>query len=343
MLDVDAVEAALAGYGERTMAAINEFLADVASRSPHLAAMLADYPSRASKAIRPALVLATCQAFGGSMRDAMGPAVSIEMLHNAFLIHDDIEDDSELRRGRTTLHRLHGVPIAVNVGDALAMMAMQPLRDRAVLGSRLQERVTAEYLAMAQHTVEGQAQELAWRRDNVVDLEPEDYLAVIGAKTCWYTTIYPLRVGALIGSRATADLDRLASFGYHLGAAFQIRDDLLDVEGSPDQFGKARLGDLREGKRTLMLIHLLAHAHPDERTWLESYLGSPQELRSDDEVQKVLSMMRAHDSLAFAARYAEGIARAARDSFTDAFDEAPPSEHKDFLRAMTRYIVDRTR
>ncbi len=78
-------------------------------------------------------MLAACQAFGGSLRDAMGPAVSIEMLHNAFLIHDDIEDGSDLRRGQATLHRLHGVPVAINAGDALAMMAMQPLRDRAAI------------------------------------------------------------------------------------------------------------------------------------------------------------------------------------------------------------------
>ena len=259
-LDSDAIEATLDRYGQLVRAAMVDFVSEVRARAPHLADLIADYPLRSAKAIRPSLMLAACQAFGGSLRDAMGPAVSIEMLHNAFLIHDDIEDGSDLRRGQATLHRLHGVPVAINAGDALAMMAMQPLRDRAAMSSRMQERVTAEYLSMAQRTVEGQAQELAWRQNNVVDLQPDDYLALIGAKTCWYTTIYPLRVGALVGSRATADLDRISEFGFHLGAAFQIRDDLLDLDATARQFGKTPFGDVREGKRTLMLIHVLSHA-----------------------------------------------------------------------------------
>ena len=86
-----------------------------------------DYPARGGKGIRPALVLATCQAFGGSRREAIAPAATIELLHNAFLIHDDVEDESELRRGRPTLHQLHGVPLAINAGDALAVTALAVL------------------------------------------------------------------------------------------------------------------------------------------------------------------------------------------------------------------------
>jgi geranylgeranyl diphosphate synthase type II len=340
-VDATGVETTLDWYGELTRTAIVDFMADVRRRTPPLADLIADYPLRPAKAIRPSLMLAACQAFGGSLRDAMGPAVSIEMLHNAFLIHDDIEDGSDLRRGRSTMHRLQGVPIAINVGDALAMMALQPLRDRAVLGARMQDRVMSEYLSMAQRTVEGQAQELAWRRHNVVALAPDDYLALIGLKTCWYTTIYPLRVGALIGSRATAQLDALTRFGFHLGAAFQIRDDLLDLDESAENFGKVPLGDLREGKRTLMLIHLLASADRGERRWLQSYLATEQEQRTDADVRQVFALMIERGSIDFAVSYAEGIATQARGVFAAAFAEAPPSEHKEFLRAMTGYMVER--
>ena len=113
---------------------------------------------------------------------------------------------------------------------------------------------------MARLTVDGQARELGWQRDGRTDLTPDDYLDLIMRKTCWYTTLLPLRVGALIGARGDVDLAAMLRFGFFLGAAFQIRDDVLNLTGSVARYGKEPLGDLREGKRTLMVIHLLAAA-----------------------------------------------------------------------------------
>jgi hypothetical protein len=178
-------------------------LSHLVERAPgrYLYDLVRDYPLRGGKGIRPSLLLSTCQAVGGSIGEALGPAVAIELTHNAFLVHDDVEDDSRQRRGRPTLHRLHGMPLAVNAGDALAMLALEPLRDRAALGTRLSQSVADEFHAMVTRTIEGQATELGWRADNVVALGPADYLDLIAQKTCWYTTVWPLRVGALIGSR----------------------------------------------------------------------------------------------------------------------------------------------
>jgi geranylgeranyl diphosphate synthase type II len=233
--------------------------------------------------------------------------------------------------------------MAINAGDALAMIALRPLYDHNTLGSRLQSRVVEEYLTMAQHTVEGQARELAWRRDNEVDFGPDDYLELVGDKTCWYTTIYPLRIGALIGSRGTADLEALSRFGFYLGAAFQIRDDLLNLIGATADTGKEPLGDLREGKRTLMLSHVLHHAGPAERRWIVRYLGTPDEERNDHDIERLRSLMDEHRSIEFATDYAEGIAEAAHRSFDAAFAEALPSEHVEFVRGMVGYMLERTR
>ena len=241
---------------------------------PYLAAPMRDYPTRGGKALRPSMCLATCEAFGGPLDDALPSAVAIELLHNAFLVHDDIEDASLLRRGEPTLHRRFGTPLALNAGDGLALQAMATLRENIdLLGPRLADRIMVEFDFMSQQTVAGQALELGWCRDNRIDLRPDDYLELIMKKTCWYTTVLPLRVGALVGSRGTAELDPMIEFGFHLGAAFQIRDDILNLVGDPDVYGKEALGDLREGKRTLMLIHLLASADPvrpplaGRRTW----------------------------------------------------------------------------
>jgi geranylgeranyl diphosphate synthase, type II len=342
MSDLAEVEATLARYGDLTARAMREFLAEE-DQAPYLTDLLADYPSRGGKALRPSLVLATCQAFGGSLREAMGPAVAIEMLHNAFLIHDDIEDQSRLRRGRPTLHCLHGVPLALNTGDALAMLSLRPLSEDGVLGSRIQRAIFDEYLSMAQRTIAGQAKELGWRRDNVVDLDPHDYLELIGAKTCWYTTIYPLRVGALTGSRGSADLEGLTRFGFYLGAAFQIRDDLLNLLGTDDGYGKELLDDVWEGKRTLMLIHLLGAASPADRRWLETYLAKPVGERTADEVDRIVDLMSEHGSVDFAVDYGHGIAGAAHEALDGAFAGVPPSRHVAFITGLVPYMLERTR
>jgi geranylgeranyl diphosphate synthase type II len=114
---LEGVEATLARYSRLTREAMERYLK---GRLPdrYLYDLVRGYPSRAGKGIRPSLLLATCQAFGGSVDEAIGPAVATELAHNAFLVHDDVEDGSAQRRGQPTLHRLHGMPLAVNAGDA---------------------------------------------------------------------------------------------------------------------------------------------------------------------------------------------------------------------------------
>ena len=173
-----------------------------------------DYPSRPGKALRPALCLSAGRAFGGDANDLLGIAVAIEMMHNAFLVHDDIADGSEMRRGRPTLAATHGMAAALNAGDGLAIVAGQVLRNATRrLDRDLADLVWGEFDTMALRTLEGQAIEVGWQHDDVEDLGPDDYLELIMHKTCWYTTIHPLRVGAMVGSRGTAELARLCASG----------------------------------------------------------------------------------------------------------------------------------
>jgi geranylgeranyl diphosphate synthase, type II len=301
-----------------------------------------DYPSRPGKALRPALCVATSRAFGGSDADVVPVAVAIELLHNAFLVHDDIVDGSERRRGRPTLAAEYGLGLALNAGDALAVLSNQVLRRHAGrMEADLAERVLSEFDAMALRTLEGQATELGWRRDGVDTLEPEDYLDLIMHKTCWYTTVHPLRVGALIGSAGGADLRPMVRFGFHLGAAFQIQDDLLNLLGSEREYGKEIDGDLFEGKRTLPLIHLLRNARGTDRVVLGRYLGLERSERTAAMVAEVRELLDAYGSIAFAAEYARGIAGAALETFEEAFASAAPSPDRDFVRALVPYMLDR--
>ena len=266
-------------YGTLVRACLAEYLSTARSHAP-LMEIARDYPLRGGRMLRPSLCIASACAFGAEREDAVRTEAALELLHNAFLVHDDIEDDSDERRGRPTLHRLHGVPVAINAGDALTVLSLRPLIDNfGWLGPRLALRVMEEAERMASETVEGQAIELAWRRDNVMVLDDSDYLAMILKKTCWYTTLYPMRVGALIGSRDRLAIDRLMRFGFFLGSAFQIQDDLLNLVGDRERYGKEIDGDLWEGKRTLLLIHLLRCSSPGERVQLAEILSLPRALR----------------------------------------------------------------
>jgi geranylgeranyl diphosphate synthase, type II len=301
------------------------------------------YPSRPGKAIRPALCVATSRAFGGDDSDIVPVAVAIELLHNAFLVHDDIVDGSERRRGRPTLPAEYGLGLALNAGDALAVLSNQVLRRHAsrMDDDDLADRLLSEFDAMALRTLEGQATELGWRHDRVDALSAEDYLDLIMHKTCWYTTVHPLRVGALIGSRGAADLRPMVRFGFYLGAAFQIQDDLLNLVGTEREYGKEIDGDLYEGKRTLPLIHLMHNARGRDRDVVQRYLSLERSDRTAAMVAGVRGLLDAYGSIAFAAAYARGIAGAALEAFEAAFAPAAAGPDRDFIRAIVPYMLDR--
>ncbi|MGB3486403.1 MAG: polyprenyl synthetase family protein [Mycobacterium sp.] len=303
-----------------------------------------EYPTRPGKALRPALCLSAGQAFGARPDDMLGIAVAIELLHNAFLVHDDIADGSEMRRGRPTLTAQHGMAAALNAGDGLAIVASQVLR-RAVrrLDRDLADLVMSEFDTMAMRTLEGQATEIGWQNDNVDDLGPQDYLALIMHKTCWYTTIHPLCVGAMVGSGGAVDPAPLVRFGFHFGAAFQIRDDLLNLIGDQDTYGKEILGDLYEGKRTLTLVHLMDTAAGADRELVRDYLRRTRAQRSPELVARIRALMDDYGSITFTREYAEGILLVAEELFELAFAAAEPGPDLDFLRSLVPYVWARWR
>lgn len=335
------VPSMLKEYGDVTRVALCEYLRPREPRR-HLYNLVADYPRRGGRMLRPSLCIATARAFGAATEDAIGSAVALELLHNAFLVHDDVEDESDARRGRPTLHALHGVPVAVNVGDALSLLGLRALIDnRKRLGPWLTMRVMEEAERMVRESIEGQAIELGWRRDNAVELEDGDYLQMVLKKTCWYTTIYPSRAGALIGTRGRMEPDSFIRFGFFLGAAFQIQDDLLNLEGDPTQYGKELSGDLWEGKRTLMLIHLVRSAGADERRRLIEFLRQPRDTRGVADVAWVRARMERFGSIDYARRVAHALAGAALHEYAVAFARVPDSRDKQFIESVVRWVIAR--
>jgi len=328
-------------YGALTRQAMQRYIPNGAPQS-YLYDLIADYPSRGGKMMRSSLCIATARVFGANPEDALCSAVAIEFLHNALLIHDDIEDDSEERRGRPTLHSQHGVPLALNAGDALCLLSMRPLMDNAKrLGPRHAVKIFEEADRMAWESAEGQAMELGWCRDNCNGLADEDYLTMVLKKTCWLAMIFPSRVGAIIGGRDEVDLDQFIRFGFFLGASFQIQDDLLNFVAD-SRYGKELHGDIWEGKRTLMLNHVYRQSTEDERTRLADILGLPRNRRKLAQINWVRRLMDSYGSLDYASKIAHGLAGAALHEFHSIYGHLPNSRDKQFIEGLSTWVFERT-
>ncbi|HEY3621632.1 MAG TPA: polyprenyl synthetase family protein [Roseiarcus sp.] len=309
----------------------------------HLYGLVRDFLERSGKGLRPALCIATARALGGRTEDALPAAAGLEMLHNGFLVHDDIEDGSDWRRGVATMHRSAGIPIALNAGDSMNALAMRLFRKTGervgpVAGIRIFEEV--DHLVV--ETLEGQAIELGWVRDNDLTVTTDDYLRLVLKKTAWYSFIHPLRIGALLANGDDRTLDRFDRFGYLLGAAFQITDDVLNLNGNVARYGKEINGDLWEGKRTLLLTHAFGQANSADQAWIRNFLARPRARRLPREVLRLHDIIASHGSIEWARQSANAFAEAAAREFdASAFVGAPASPDLDWLRACVDYLVRR--
>jgi len=328
-VDVDRM---LGEYRAMTMAEVFERLPSKEPRR-HLYNLVPQYPLRASAGVRPALLLATCQAFGGEAGEAVGAAAALELFHNACLVHDDIADKSDERRHRPALHTEQGRALAMTAGSALASASLRALIDDDHTMPRwVRPNVLQELDAIVARTLEGQAMDLGWVRSNVLGVGYGDYLAMVTKKTSWYTAIGPCRIGALIASRGRADLDRLIPFGFNLGGAFQLRDDITGHCGRKPGSMRGGNDDLLEGKRTLMLVHLLGHVDGRERETLRRFLARDRKDRTEDAANTVRAMMETYGSVTFARHCLTQMAEAAAREFEVAFHGVKESRAKQFLR-----------
>ncbi len=345
---------------------------------------LMDYPLRPAKALRPALCIATCRALGGRVESALPTAAALELFHNAFLVHDDVEDASSMRRDAPTLHAQVGLSAAMNVGDAMLALTLRPLLDNTrLLGLGPALRILQEVSEMSVRTAEGQALELAWIRDGEAGTTEADYLDLVYRKTTVYSFTTPMRTGAIAArlqpdDPVFASLDAIAT---PLGAAFQIQDDLLNLEGAPETVGKEHAGDLWEGKRTLILTHALRMASPadraqaleilrrprpeadpaavmaarvhqalaavsigaDARAQIAAAIGPAPQVKRDEDVSFLLRLIDQTGAARFARATAAAEADRAAAALTGLTPALRPGPHADFLRAVIAFVVERTR
>lgn len=220
--------------------------------------------SLGGKRLRPAMTLAACELLGGSVDDAIMPAMGIEIFHNFSLLHDDIMDKAPLRRGKKTVHERWNTNIAILSGDAMLVKAYQYISsvDKSILPQVLQS-----FSKAALEICEGQQYDMNF--ETRAEVSEEDYLEMIRLKTSVLLGC-ALEIGALVGSRNKTQAKKLYSFGVNIGMAFQIQDDLLDAFGNPEKFGKTAGGDILNDKKTLLAIHAAAHGTKEQKQALKA-------------------------------------------------------------------------
>jgi geranylgeranyl diphosphate synthase, type II len=300
-----------------------------------LYSMMREYPSRPGKMIRSRLLIASAIAHGASFERALPLAAALELFQNWVLIHDDIEDDSDERRGKPALHRMYPTSLAINAGDALHIYMWQVVQQASVAGA------FEEFLEMIHRTAEGQQMDLAWVAQAHWDVSPSDYLEMVRLKTARYTVVSPLKLGAL--AAGCVPDERLELAGLDLGVAFQIRDDVLNLEGEFASYGKEIAGDLLEGKRTLMLLHMLEHLQPSEKTQIIEILEKPRLQKSKSEVERILALMRTHRSIVFAQSIATDFETRGLDLLSQALAGLPvQAAAQEILETAKSFVTRKT-
>jgi geranylgeranyl diphosphate synthase type II len=358
-MDPSELDAYLADCRELTLQEIGDIVPRNSRYHGVLYDLMLDYPLRAAKALRPALCIATCRALGGPLEAVLRSAAAIELYHNAFLIHDDVEDGSERRRDQPTLHRAFGAPIAVNVGDAMLALSLQPLLDNMrLVGLGKALRILQVVARMARESTEGQALELDWIRQRYWQLQDADYVRMVYKKTSWYTFIAPMLIGGIIAGATHQQLVALRKFAALLGVAFQAQDDVLNLVGETSAYGKEIAGDLWEGKHTLIVMHLMRAASPRERDQMRRILTKrrPQPVSNHDRVgghtqreeeattalPTLLRTLRAQGEIS--SRACRAIAIALERSATNGMPTKTPADIRTLTRLIERYgSIEHTR
>ena len=295
--------------------------------------MIREYVSRGGKRIRPVLTLACAEAAGGTEEKAFPYALAIELFHNFTLIHDDIEDNSPIRRGKPTLHEKFGLPVAINAGDALYTVVWSSLLSKNLPPEKYQE-ASKILIRGFSAVVEGQGTELEWYRTGTFDVSEEDYFRMAGGKTGSLIGI-SCEMGAFSTVSSKETREALRVFGEKIGLAFQVRDDVLNLTADPSKYKKEIGEDIKEGKRSLITIKMLSVLPEKERKRAISILGKPK--KSEKEVSGIIALAKETGAIDYASSVSDRLVAEAKEALLAVKSE----EKRKILLSLADYMVRR--
>jgi geranylgeranyl pyrophosphate synthase len=298
-----------------------------------------DFLDRGGKRWRPSLFLLVAEALGRNSDELLDFAIIPEVIHNGTIMIDDVEDDSQLRRGKPCTHRLFGVDVAVNAGNTMYYLPLAPIiKQRDKLGDQKLSRIYEVYVQEMINLSLGQAMDIAWHKGwaQADEVTEKQYMQMCAYKTGTLARM-AAKLAAVLCDASEDTVKRLGRFAEAVGIAFQIQDDILDLSSSKFADKKGGGGqDITEGKRSLMVIHTLKKASKKDRKRLLEILQmhtTKQELRNE-----AIAIIKKYDAIAYAKKLAQ---ETVSDSWKEIDRLLQSSEAKEKLRALADYLVER--
>ena len=287
-------------------------------------------PLAGGKRLRPILANLACESVGGNPHDTIPFGIALELVHNFTLIHDDIMDNDDLRRGKLTVHKNFDIPTAINAGDALFAYSFEILLKTNV-SAEVKNKLALLLSQMSRGIVEGQQLDVKFETQESVT--EDEYLEMIRKKTAlMFETA--CNGGALIGNGSKKQVEKLTEYGRLLGLGFQIWDDLLDIRGKESTIGKPVGSDIIKGKNTVIIIHAINNANPNQMKIIKKVLGNGDAIQTD--VKKAVSVLDELGSLDYAEKRAFTYADQAKEML-----DVVPKKNRDILSAFVDYMVKR--
>lgn len=298
-----------------------------------------DFLDRGGKRWRPSLFLLVVEALGKDPNELLEFAIIPEVIHNGTIMIDDIEDDSEFRRGKPCTHKVFGLDVAINAGNIMYYLPLLPLiKNRDKLSAEKLSKIYQIYVQEMINVSLGQAMDIAWHKsladaDKVTETQ---YMQMCAYKTGTLARM-AAKIAAVLCDASEDTVERLGRFAEAIGVAFQIQDDILDVSSSEFAEKKGGRGqDITEGKRSLIIIHTLEKAAQRDKKRLIEILNmhtTSQKLRNE-----AIGIMKKHDSITYAKEFAK---KMVADSWKEVDRLLQPSDAKEKLNAFATYLVER--
>lgn len=296
-----------------------------------LKAAMAHYPAAGGKRLRPLLATIVCEAVGGKAHKAVPFGAALEIVHNFTLVHDDVMDDDDTRRGIKTVHAQYGIPKAILAGDALFARAFEVVSDTDADSSDIVK--LTEIMARAVRLLaEGQQMDMDF--EDAKSISSDDYLKMIERKTA---VLYSAAAqgGVIIGGGTEAQEEALFEYGRLMGLGFQIWDDVLDLRSDKATFGKPVLNDIKNGKKTLIVVNGLEDMNPVEKRQFLKVLGNKKATPS--QLRLARDLLEDVGAVDHAVMVANGLVAKAKDRLS----VLKESKHKEALKEFADYMVTR--
>ncbi|MEM3398445.1 MAG: polyprenyl synthetase family protein [Nitrososphaerota archaeon] len=293
-----------------------------------------DLIDRGGKRWRPALTIIIYEALGGKMEDILPLTVIPEIIHNGTLVVDDVEDESDYRRGKPCIHKIYGVDIAINMGNTMYFLPLLAL-SKVNISDDKKLRILEEYVKTMMELSFGQAMDIAWHRGLVDDVTEEQYMQMTLLKTGALAR-FSAKIACIVAEASRKVEEKISRFSESLAVAFQIQDDVLNIAGEESKYGKEIGGDIREGKRTLLVVYALRNLPLEKAERLRRIL----KMRTNDNrlIREAIELLKESGAIEYARKTCIELVSRSWNELNEVLPESPAKEK---LKALSDFLITR--